>query len=123
MQRMSLSALGVAVTLGILVTSFAAELQDPKKAPSGYVKVVKKGDKEEWVFDDTSSMYSPATLDQILSAYGLTLKDPKKAPPGYVKVVKKGDKEELVFDTTSLSYSPARLNQVLLAYGPTANAR
>jgi hypothetical protein len=72
MQRMSLSALGVAVTLGILVTSFAAELQDPKKAPSGYVKVVKKGDKEELVFDTTSLSYSPARLNQVLLAYGPT---------------------------------------------------
>jgi hypothetical protein len=69
MKRMPLLALCVAVSLGVVVTSFAVELEDPKKAPAGYVKVAKKGDKQELVFDTTTLSYSPARLNQVLSAY------------------------------------------------------
>jgi hypothetical protein len=66
---MPLLALCVAVSLGVVVTSFAVELEDPKKAPAGCVKVVKKGDKQDLVFDTTTLSYSPARLNQVLSAY------------------------------------------------------
>lgn len=72
MKSLSLLALCVAVSLGIIVTSFAAELTDPKKAPSGYAKMIKKGDKEELTFDNTMTSYSPLRLNQVLSAYSRT---------------------------------------------------
>jgi hypothetical protein len=84
--------------------------------PATYAKVVKKGDKDTIVFDQTATMYSPSSLNRILSAYGLTLTNPSKLPPNFVKVVKKDGKEVIVFEEASSSYSASTMNRNLSAY-------
>jgi hypothetical protein len=116
MNQRRLIALCLAVSLGCFVSAFAAELVDPSKAPSTYVKMVKQGDKTVPVFDDTLHWFSAATLDKILSAYGCTLTDPSKVPSTYAKVVKKDGKDVMVFDEALASYSASSLNRILSAY-------
>jgi hypothetical protein len=54
------------------MTSFVAQLVDPSKAPSRYVKVVKKGNKKDFGFDDATTMVGGSMLNQLLSAYSPT---------------------------------------------------
>jgi hypothetical protein len=91
--------------------------------PATYAKVVKKGDKEVVVFDETATMYSPSSINRILSAYGLTLTDPSRLPPNFAKKVKKDGKDVLVFDDTSSSYSASSMNQILSAYSRAGAAK
>jgi hypothetical protein len=97
MKRIRFVAFCVAVSLGCFSTVFAAELVDPSKAPSTYVKMTKQGDKNVPVFDQTHHWFSASTFDKIMAAYGCTLKDPSKVPATYAKVVKKDGKETVVF--------------------------
>lgn len=116
MKRISSMLLCAVVVLAYVSTTFAIDLVDVKKAPTGFARMVKQGDKEVLVFDSVIAMYGPATLDKILSAYGLTIQDPRRAPTGFARVVKQGDKEAVVFDNAITTYSPATLNQILSAY-------
>jgi len=116
MNRMRFVALGVAVSLGCFSMAFGIDLEDPSKAPATYVKVVKQGDKNVLVFDDTAYWFSAATFDKVMGGYGCTLTDPGKLPATYAKAVKKDGQETIVFDETSSSYTAKSMNQILSAY-------
>jgi hypothetical protein len=117
MNRMRLVALCVALSLGCFSTAFGIELEDPSKAPATYVKVVKQGDKDELVFDDTTHWFSAVTFNKVMGLYGCSLTDPSKVPATYAKVVKKDGQETIVFADTTSTYSAKSMNQILSAYG------
>jgi hypothetical protein len=116
MNRMRLVALCVTVSLGCFGMAFGIDIEDPSKAPTTYVKVVKQEDKNVLIFDDTTHWFSAVTFDKVMGLYGCTLKNPSKVPATYAKAVKKDGKETLVFDETSSSYSAKSMNQILSAY-------
>jgi hypothetical protein len=119
MNRMRLVALCVAVSLGCFSMAFGIDLTDPSKAPATYVKMVKQGDKDVMVFDDTTHWFSAVTFNKVMGLYGWTLTDPSKVSATYAKVVKKDGKDAIVFDETASMYSPSSINRILSAYGLT----
>ncbi len=116
MNRMRLVALCVAVSLGCFSMAFGIDLTDPSKAPATYVKMVKQGDKDVLVFDDTTHWFSAVTFNKVMGFYGCTLTDPSKVSATYAKVVKKDGKDTMVFDETSASYSAKSMHQILSGY-------
>jgi hypothetical protein len=55
-----------------ILSAYGLTLSDPGKLPPNFAKVVKKDGKETVVFEDTTSSYSAASMNQILSAYRRT---------------------------------------------------
>jgi hypothetical protein len=78
MNRTRFVALCVAVSLGCFGMAFGIDIEDPSKAPATYVKVVKQGDKNVLVFDDTTHWFSAAAFNKVMGLYGWHLAGPQQ---------------------------------------------
>jgi OOP family OmpA-OmpF porin len=112
MKKIIIMVMSVAVALAMALPAAAIELSpDAANIPSIYASV-KDG---QVVYRDSSTAYSPGTLNAILTAYGLELTPEAAAnvPASYAQVVD----GNVVFGSTSAAFTPEDYNNIFTAYG------
>jgi OOP family OmpA-OmpF porin len=112
MKKIIIMVMSIAVALAMALPASAIELSpDAANIPSIYASV-KDG---QVVYRDSSTAYSPGTLNAILTAYGLELTPEAAAnvPASYAQVVD----GNVVFGSTSAAFTPEDYNNIFTAYG------
>jgi hypothetical protein len=127
MKKSLLFTICVTCIFFISLPSFALDISieavKDGKVPASYAEVVKDNGQERVIFSDSSTFYSPQTLNQIFNAYGIHLTAETmegkacKVPGSCAKVLEVKGKKEVVFEDSCCFYGPSALNNILNAYG------